>query len=161
MLGLVAEHGVERVVFSSSSAVYGHAAVCPVDQRAPTRPSCLHGEVNLVCERMLDWYGRLHGVRFANLRCFEVAGAAMDGSLDEFTRPSEVQLLPALTRAAVGQGHAVRATGFPTRDGTAVRDFVHVVDAARAHVQVLEGLTSPELNGAYNIGRGEGRPCWS
>ncbi|RDI23087.1 UDP-glucose 4-epimerase GalE [Lentzea flaviverrucosa] len=158
LLAVAAEHGVERVVFSSSCAVYGHAQVCPVDERASPRPASPYGETKLACENMLGWYGNLRGIRFASLRYFNAAGAAVDGSLGEFVHNGTTQLLPRTILAALGRGPELKVYGkdFGTRDGTAVRDYIHVADLARAHVQVLEGLTRAEFNGSYNLGTGRG-----
>ncbi|CAM5587140.1 UDP-glucose 4-epimerase GalE (plasmid) [Streptomyces viridifaciens] len=149
-------HGVERFVFSSSCAVYGSPQVCPVDERTAPRPQSPYGDTKLACERMLDWHARVSGMRFASLRYFNVAGAAEDGSLGQFTGPETVQLVPLAIKAALG-GKPLQIFGgdYPTKDGTAVRDYIHVEDLAAAHVRVLERLDTSEVSGVYNLGTGQ------
>jgi UDP-glucose 4-epimerase/UDP-arabinose 4-epimerase len=148
--------GVSRFVFSSSCAVYGSPQVCPVDEATPVRPLSPYGETKLAAERMLRWQARGSGMRYAALRYFNVAGAAVDSSLGEFTDGPAGQLVPRAIQAALSGG-AVEIFGydFPTADGTALRDFIHVEDLATAHVRVLEQLESPGLDGIYNLGTGQ------
>ncbi|RZU45736.1 UDP-glucose 4-epimerase/UDP-arabinose 4-epimerase [Streptomyces sp. BK022] len=155
LLRAAKRHGVERFVFSSSCAVYGSPQVCPVDEHAPTEPQSPYGETKLACERMLQWHARVTGMRWAALRYFNVAGAAADGSLGEFTGPHTVQLVPLAIKAArSGVPLKIYGGDYPTFDGTAVRDYLHVVDLAEAHVRLIEGLETPELSGVYNLGTG-------
>ncbi|ANW18063.1 UDP-glucose 4-epimerase GalE [Streptomyces clavuligerus] len=157
VLGLCAETGVGRFVFSSSCAVYGTPQICPVDESAPVRPESPYGESKYLCERMIASYGRATGMRYANLRYFNAAGAAADGALGENAGPSATQILPVAVRTALGLVPTLRIFGgdYPTADGTALRDYIHVEDLARAHARVVEELDSDDRNGAVNLGRGE------
>ncbi|MFI2077594.1 UDP-glucose 4-epimerase GalE [Streptomyces triculaminicus] len=156
VLALCARSGVERFVFSSSCAVYGTPQICPVDETAPVRPESPYGETKYLCERMIASYGQATGMRYANLRYFNAAGAADDASLGEHAGPAATQLLPVAIRATLGLNPALRIFGddYPTPDGTALRDYIHVEDLAQAHVQVLESLDSDDRCGPVNLGRG-------
>lgn len=148
--------GVQRFVFSSSCAVYGTPQICPVDEQAPVRPQSPYGETKYLSERMIASYGRSTGMRYANLRYFNAAGAATDCSLGEYTDQGCCQLVPIAVRSAMGLAPALRVFGgdYPTADGTALRDYVHVEDLARAHVRVLESLGRDDWSGPVNLGRG-------
>ncbi|OKH99008.1 UDP-glucose 4-epimerase GalE [Streptomyces sp. CB02923] len=157
VLDLCARTGVERFVFSSSCAVYGTPQICPVDETAPVRPESPYGETKYLSERMIASYGQATGLRYANLRYFNAAGAADDASLGEYAGPAATQLLPVAVRATLGLAPALRIFGddYPTPDGTALRDYIHVEDLAQAHVRVLEGLDTDERCGPVNLGRGQ------
>ncbi|MCX5387342.1 UDP-glucose 4-epimerase GalE [Streptomyces sp. NBC_00083] len=156
VLALCARTGVERFVFSSSCAVYGTPQICPVDETAPVRPESPYGETKYLSERMIASYAGTTGMRYANLRYFNAVGAADDASLGERAGPLATQLLPVAVRATLGLGPTLRIFGddYPTSDGTALRDYVHVEDLARAHVRVLEGLRDARRCGPVNLGRG-------
>ncbi|ANZ39731.1 UDP-glucose 4-epimerase GalE [Lentzea guizhouensis] len=156
LLSAATAHGVRRFVFSSSCAVYGTPQVCPVDERAPLRPESPYGETKVACERMLGWIAGSHGMAHASLRYFNVAGAAEDGSLGEHLHEGTSQLVPRVVMSALGIGpeFAIAGGDYPTPDGTALRDYIHVEDLAEAHVRTLEMLGSTRLNGVYNLGRG-------
>jgi UDP-glucose-4-epimerase GalE len=147
---------VTRFVFSSSCSVYGNPRACPVDERAVPRPESPYGETKLVGERMTRWFAQTKGMHHVSLRYFNVAGAAPDATLGEYHLHESPQLLPSVIRAALQGGSVeVFGTDYPTEDGTAVRDYIHVEDLATAHVQALESMTSAELNGVYNLGSGK------
>ncbi|WP_199577186.1 UDP-glucose 4-epimerase GalE [Streptomyces sp. CRB46] len=147
---------VTRFVFSSSCSVYGTPQTCPVDEQVVTRPESPYGETKLVGERMTRWFAQTKGMHHVSLRYFNVAGAASDASLGEFRLHESPQIFPSVIRAALQGGNVeVFGADYPTEDGTAVRDYIHVEDLAMAHVQALEAMTSPELNGAYNLGSGK------
>ncbi|MCX4850454.1 UDP-glucose 4-epimerase GalE [Streptomyces sp. NBC_00893] len=155
MLRAALQHDVKRFVFSSSCAVYGNPQICPVDERTAPCPQSPYGETKLTGERMLGWYARSAGMRYASLRYFNVAGAAPDASLGEFTNESTSQLVPRVIDSALrGTNLEIYGTDYPTGDGTALRDYIHVEDLAAAHVQVLERLNSAEVCGEYNLGTG-------
>ncbi|MFI5888421.1 UDP-glucose 4-epimerase GalE [Streptomyces sp. NPDC051554] len=156
LLHVAAAHNVERFIFSSSCAVYGNPEVCPVDEQTPLHPESPYGETKLAGERMLQWHALASQMHYASLRYFNVAGAAKDGSLGEFVHAGSTQLVPRVILAALGRGapFAVRGGDYPTSDGTALRDYIHVEDLADAHVRVLESLTTSGLSGVYNLGRG-------
>ena len=135
LLEALGRGGVERVVFSSSAAVYGTPEANPIEEDAPLRPESVYGETKLMVERMLRWFDVTSGLRSVSLRYFNAAGAASDGTLGEdFTATQN--LVPVLMRAALGRGGPLRlfGTDYPTPDGTAVRDYIHVEDLSEAHV---------------------------
>jgi UDP-glucose-4-epimerase GalE len=149
--------GVRAFVFSSSAAVYGHGAEPPIPEEAPLAPVSPYGASKMMVERMLADAAAAHGLRFAALRYFNAAGADPDGGIGECHEP-ETHLIPLALRAAAGTGPALHlfGTDWPTRDGSCLRDFVHVCDLANAHVLALEGLLAGGPGGAFNLGTGAG-----
>jgi UDP-glucose-4-epimerase GalE len=149
--------GVGRLVFSSSCAVYGTPERLPVGEDEPVRPASPYGETKALVERMLRWYDQCHGLRSVSLRYFNAAGAAGDGSIGEdatFT----LNLIPLVMQALLGQRPPVRVFGtdYPTPDGTAIRDYVHVEDLAEAHVRALDFLAEEGPTVEVNLGTGVG-----
>lgn len=158
LLDAMVEHGVRQLVFSSTCAVYGMPRSLPMAEGHPRDPVSPYGESKLMLERALRWYGRAHGLRWAALRYFNAAGADPDGELGEVHEP-EGHLLPVALLAALGERPRLEVFGtdYPTADGTAVRDYVHVTDLAAAHVRALRHLLDGGEGGAFNLGTGEGR----
>jgi UDP-glucose 4-epimerase len=155
LVGAVLTCGVPHFILSSSAAVYGNPDRTPIPEDHTTNPINPHGETKLATERMLASYGRAYKLRWAALRYFNASGAAPDGSLDESHTPKA--LIPLVLDAAVS-GKAVTVFGrdYPTRDGTCERDYVHVVDVARAHLAALDHLRSGGAGGVFNLGAGKG-----
>lgn len=154
LLDVLHRHGVERFVLSSTAAVYGEPESVPILEDAPTRPTNPYGASKLLVEQALTWHARSHGLRFAALRYFNAAGATPNRP--ELHSP-ETHLIPIVLEVAEGRRDAVRIFGddYPTPDGTAVRDYVHVADLAAAHVIALERLD--ELGTlTCNLGSGTG-----
>ncbi|GGI03522.1 UDP-glucose 4-epimerase GalE [Egicoccus halophilus] len=154
LLRVLIEHGVERFVLSSTAAVYGEPERTPIDEDDALAPTNAYGESKLLVERMLAWHHRIHGLRTASLRYFNAAGATPG-------RPErhdpESHLIPLVLQVAAGSREqiAVFGTDYPTPDGTAVRDYVHVADLADAHVRAVEALADhPHLT--LNLGNGRG-----
>jgi UDP-glucose 4-epimerase len=156
-LNLLRARGVERMVFSSSAAVYGDPISVPITEAHPTAPTNPYGETKLAFERALAWYGEAFGFRSIALRYFNAAGGGLPaGTLGEDHDP-ETHLVANVMRAAVGAApHVeVHGTDYPTADGTCVRDYVHVLDLAEAHVLALgalDGLPAGAPFRAYNLG---------
>ena len=152
LLNAMVAYGVGRFVFSSSAAVYGEPDSVPVTEEAPVRPVNPYGEGKLMVERMLPWYEQHGGIRYVSLRYFNAAGASDLRGEDH--RP-ETHLIPIVLQTAMGQREAVPlyGTDYPTRDGTCIRDYVHVSDLAAAHILALERV---ESGGVYNLGSGAG-----
>lgn len=148
-------HGVQRLVLSSTANLYGDPDRVPIEETAPVRPSSPYGESKWMLERALAWAARAHGLRYASLRYFNAAGCDPDGALGEDHDP-ETHLIPLAIDAALGRRPPLTVFGqdYPTPDGTAVRDYVHVTDIARAHLLALECLD--EGNVTYNLGNGIG-----
>jgi len=151
LLDAMVEVGVHRLVFSSTAAVYGEPETQPIDETAATRPTNPYGETKLALERAFAWYERAYGLRSASLRYFNAAGAST--RCGESHDP-ETHLIPLVLKVAIGRAPYVTVFGddYPTPDGTCVRDYIHVVDLARAHVLALSGLES--ASGIYNLGCG-------
>jgi UDP-glucose-4-epimerase GalE len=149
--------GVNHIVFSSSCAVYGEPQSFPISESHSKLPVNPYGESKLFIERVLDWYGRAYGLRWAALRYFNAAGADPDGELGEVHNP-ETHLVPRLIEAALGRLESVEIYGadYSTDDGTAVRDYVHVLDLAEAHVATLQYLLSGGKSFSANLGTGRG-----
>ena len=146
--------GVQKLVFSSTAALYGEPESTPILEDAPLRPTNAYGESKLLVEQMLTWMNRIHGLRYASLRYFNVAGAAYGRG--EAHEP-ESHLIPLILDVALGRRASIRIFGedYPTPDGTAVRDYIHVEDLAKAHLLAFEALETRDRM-IYNIGNGHG-----
>jgi UDP-glucose 4-epimerase len=157
LLGAMVRAGVPRIVFSSSCAVYGAPARTPIAESTPLNPINPYGFTKLVCERMMDDFGRAHGISSARLRYFNAAGADPDGDIGEDHSP-ETHLIPLVLDAAARLKPAIEifGTDYDTPDGTAIRDFVHVSDLARAHVLATEHLLEGGSTMTVNLASGEG-----
>jgi UDP-glucose 4-epimerase len=151
LLDAMRDVGVKRLVFSSTAAVYGEPEKQPIEETDLTYPTNSYGETKLAFERALRWYESAYGIRYASLRYFNAAGATE--RCGEWHDP-ETHLIPLLLQAATGQREQVEIYGedYPTRDRTCVRDYIHVVDLARAHILALEILG--ERSAIYNLGCG-------
>jgi UDP-glucose 4-epimerase len=154
LLDAMREHGVRRLVFSSTCAVYGEPETVPMREDIPAAPVNSYGNSKLAIDRMIGDESRAHGLAAASLRYFNVAGAR--GYLGEDHEP-ETHLIPLVLRAAAGVTDHVKVFGtdYPTRDGTAVRDYIHVEDLGRAHAMALEAA-EPGRHAIYNLGTGDG-----
>ncbi len=154
LLETMLEHGVNRFVFSSTAALYGDPVRIPIEESDPLCPTNAYGESKLLVERMLQWFHRIHGFRFASLRYFNAAGATPERG--EAHEP-ESHLIPLVLQVALGQRKQIEiyGTDYPTPDGTCVRDYIHVVDLATAHQLALDALSRHEQL-IYNLGNGLG-----
>lgn len=146
--------GIRRMVFSSTAAVYGEPEATPITEDAPLRPTNAYGESKLLVEKMLAWMYRVHGFPYASLRYFNVAGAA--GGRGEAHNP-ESHLIPLILDVAIGRRDKIKIYGddYPTRDGTCVRDYIHMEDLVQAHLLALESLAEGGQR-IYNLGNGNG-----
>lgn len=148
--------GIRHIVFSSSCATYGIPERIPITEDTPQRPVNPYGETKLMVERALHWYGVAHGMTTAALRYFNAAGADPDGELGEDHSP-ETHLIPLVLDSALGRRTLqIYGADYATRDGTCVRDYVHVTDLADAHVRTLRYLVAGGPSVALNLGTGEG-----
>ena len=151
------EHGISKFLFSSTAALYGTPQQVPILESARLKPTNPYGESKLMVEQMLQWFNRAHGLRYASLRYFNAAGASAERGEDH--RP-ESHLIPLVLQVASGKREAVSlyGTDYETRDGTAVRDYIHISDLARAHILAFEKLGSqPEPERLiYNLGSSRG-----
>jgi UDP-glucose-4-epimerase GalE len=157
LLDAMLDAGVRDVVFSSTCATYGEPQRVPIAEDHPQNPVNPYGETKLAVEKMLHWYSRAYEIRYAALRYFNAAGADPDGEIGEDHDP-ETHLIPLAIEAALGQRGAldVYGTDYPTPDGTAIRDYIHVVDLAEAHLRALERLRGGGKQLQLNLGTGHG-----
>jgi len=148
---------VRHIVFSSSCATYGIPSQVPILEDADQRPINPYGESKLMVERMLRWFGNAHGLGYAILRYFNAAGADPESEIGEDHDP-ETHLIPLVLEAALGHRAEIDifGTDYPTRDGTAIRDFIHVQDLADAHVRALGHLLEGAGDLTLNLGTGTG-----
>jgi UDP-glucose 4-epimerase len=146
--------GQKRLVFSSTAACYGEPETTPIAEDAKLAPTNAYGESKLMVEEMLRWFNRIHGLRYASLRYFNVAGA-MEG-YGEAHEP-ESHLIPLVLDVALGRKKSIQVFGedYPTRDGTCIRDYIHVRDLADAHLLALAALKE-QSRLIYNLGNGQG-----
>jgi UDP-glucose 4-epimerase len=153
LINALLEARVERLVFSSSAGVYGEPERLPIPEDHPLRPVNVYGETKVLVERMLRWYGERRGLRWVALRYFNAAGATPERGEDHHP---ETHLIPIVLQVPLGRRAAVPLFGddYPTRDGTCVRDYVHVRDLARAHVLAL--AQCDRGGGVFNLGTGRG-----
>jgi UDP-glucose 4-epimerase len=154
LLEAMLAHKIKNFVFSSTAALYGDPENIPIRETDTLKPTNAYGESKLLVERMLDWFHRIHGFRYASLRYFNAAGATAE--LGEAHQP-ESHLIPLILQVALGKRDAISifGTDYPTHDGTCVRDYIHVADLADAHVLALQALDKASQL-IFNIGNGRG-----
>jgi len=157
LLDAMVDKGVGQIVFSSTAAVYGDPLTVPIPEDHRLLPLNPYGESKLFVERTLRWYGEAYGLRWSVLRYFNAAGADPGGEIGEDHAP-ESHLIPLAIKAALGQRGELQVFGtdYPTPDGTAVRDYIHVVDLAQAHLLALDHLAAGKPSFAANVGTGAG-----
>lgn len=150
------ETGVGKLVFSSSAGIYGNPENIPIKEDDNKRPTNPYGETKLAVERMFRWYEMPYGLRSISIRYFNAAGATLDGSMGEDHDP-ESHIIPNIINAQLeGREFKLFGDDYPTPDGTPVRDYVHVVDLASAHITALEKLEGGANSNKYNAGTGKG-----
>jgi UDP-arabinose 4-epimerase len=157
LLEAMRQAGVDKIVFSSTCATYGNPDSIPIRETAPQLPVNPYGETKLAIERALRWYGEAYHLRSVSLRYFNAAGADPEGDIGELHEP-ETHLVPLVLQAALGQrSHIdIYGTDYPTADGTAIRDYIHVEDLAEAHLRALDHLLAGRESAAVNLGTGRG-----
>jgi len=151
LLDAMVAAGIRSIVFSSTCAIFGPPERLPIDETMPTRPINPYGESKLAFEKILRWYDEIHGVKFVCLRYFNAAGASEKFGEDH--RP-ETHVIPNVLQVALGEKRSVGiyGTDYDTPDGTCIRDYIHILDLAQAHILALEATGS----GCYNLGTGGG-----
>ena len=154
LLEVMLAHGVGRLVFSSTAALYGNPVRVPIEEDDALAPTNAYGESKLLVEKILAWFHQCRGLRYASLRYFNAAGAA--GERGENHQP-ESHLIPRVLQVALGQAKevAIFGTDYPTPDGTCIRDYIHILDLASAHLAALDALASRDRL-IYNLGNGQG-----
>ena len=157
LLRSMVEHGVDKIVFSSTAATYGEPERVPILETDPTHPTNCYGDTKLAMERMFYWASVAHGIHFVALRYFNACGAHMSGKIGEAHNP-ETHLIPIVLQVPNGQRDHVSIFGddYPTRDGTCVRDVDVVADLASAHILAAEYLMNGGENNVFNLGNGVG-----
>ena len=157
LLEAMRDHRVEKLIFSSTAAVYGIPDVVPIPEQTPKAPINPYGQSKLMIEQLLGDFHAAHGLRSVALRYFNAAGADPDIEIGELHDP-ECHLIPLALDAVAGKGPGLTVFGedYPTADGTCVRDYIHVSDLAEAHVLALESLERQDGNRAFNLGTGTG-----
>ncbi|OGK17534.1 UDP-glucose 4-epimerase GalE [Candidatus Roizmanbacteria bacterium RIFCSPHIGHO2_01_FULL_39_12c] len=153
--GLV-KNSIKNFIFSSTCAVYGEAEYVPVDEKHPTNPSNPYGESKLMAERIIQWYGKLHDIKYAILRYFNVAGASDDGLIGDSKKPSSL-LTQNAVRGALGiEPFFLTCVTVDTPDKTPIRDYINVVDLNEAHLKAVEYLNQGGKSEIFNLGTGTG-----
>lgn len=157
LLEAMRDHKVPYLVFSSTCATYGQPQFIPLNESHPQLPINPYGKSKLMVEQMIADFEAAHGIRSASLRYFNIAGADLDTEIGENHDP-ETHLIPSIIQAALGikKEIVVYGTDFPSRDGSAVRDYIHVVDLAEAHIQALKCLMTQQKSFCVNLGTGTG-----
>ncbi|MBP8640675.1 MAG: UDP-glucose 4-epimerase GalE [Oscillospiraceae bacterium] len=157
LLSSMVANGVDKIVFSSSAATYGEPKNIPILETDPTDPTNTYGATKLAMEQMFKWTSLAHGIRYTSLRYFNACGAHPSGNIGEDHNP-ETHLIPIVLQAANGTRPEIRVFGtdYDTKDGTCVRDYVHVCDLAQAHVKAVRYLMNGGHNEIFNLGNGVG-----
>lgn len=157
LLQVMREFSVRSFIFSSTCATYGVPEIIPIPEDHPQNPVNPYGQTKLMIEKALKDYDSAYGIRHVNLRYFNAAGADPEGEIGELHQP-ETHLIPLTLFAAMGLKEEVKifGTDYPTKDGTCVRDYIHVMDLAEAHLQALDYLLSEGRSDSFNLGNGNG-----
>jgi UDP-glucose-4-epimerase GalE len=157
LLDTMVRADIRYCIYSSSCSIFGTPQSLPVTEDASFSPESVYAETKLMGETLLKWFDQIHGLKYSSLRYFNAAGASLDNAIGEDWSVTS-NLIPLVMKAAVGKAPLVKIFGidYPTRDGTAIRDYIHVVDLAVAHVQALEHLILTQNSVAYNLGTGNG-----
>ena len=157
LLEAMRTHGCSSIIFSSTSAVYGYPTKMPVTEEEVIEPVSVYGSSKRMVEEMIEWYGAIYGIRFVMLRYFNAAGATSDGNLGE-AHVHESHIIPIALEVAAGKRERFEVYGndYETPDGTCIRDYIHVVDLADAHIRSIEYLAKEGKSIALNLGVGRG-----
>jgi len=157
LLEAMKKHGVDKIIFSSSCSQYGFPEKLPVTEEESKKPASVYGESKLMFETILQWYDSLFGIKNVCLRYFNAGGASLDGSMGGDHDP-ETHIIPIAIQTALGQREKFVMFGmdYKTPDGTNIRDYVHVLDLADAHIRALEYLVRENESNYFNVGTGKG-----
>lgn len=158
LLEVMKETGVNKIVFSSSAATYGDQKVMPLTEDSITNPTNPYGETKLMMEKMMKWCDLAYGIKYVSLRYFNAAGAIEDGSIGEDHHP-ETHLIPLVLQVPLNKRDHISIFGndYDTRDGTCIRDYIHVLDIADAHVRAINYLFEGNESNIFNLGTGDGQ----
>lgn len=157
LLDSMVEHGIDKIVFSSTAAVYGEPERIPILETDKTEPTNTYGETKLSMEKMFKWIGKAHGLRYVSLRYFNACGAHVSGKIGEDHNP-ESHLIPLILYVPNGKREFISIFGedYQTKDGTCIRDYIHVTDLAQAHILAVKYLQNGGESDIFNLGNGIG-----
>lgn len=157
LLESMVAHGIDKIVFSSTAATYGEPEQVPILETDRTEPTNCYGETKLSMEKMFKWTSTAHGLRFVSLRYFNACGAHLSGTIGEAHSP-ETHLIPLILQVPGGQREYISIFGddYDTKDGTCIRDYIHVTDLAQAHILAMDYLLKGGENNIFNLGNGVG-----
>lgn len=158
LLEAMQEANVNKIVFSSSAATYGEQKEMPLTEESPTQPTSVYGETKLMMETIIKWCDKCIGMKYVSLRYFNAAGAIEDGTLGEDHSP-ETHLIPLILQVPLGKRDHISVFGqdYETRDGTCIRDYIHVQDLADAHIRAINWLLEGHDSEIFNLGSGDGQ----
>lgn len=157
LLEVMKEHQVKHIVFSSTAATYGEPKKIPIEENDDTLPTNPYGETKLAMEKLMKWCSSAYGMSFVALRYFNACGAHPNGLIGELHDP-ETHLIPLILQVPLGIRKTIYVFGddYDTKDGTCIRDYIHVLDLANAHIKALEYLKAGNPSNIFNLGNGEG-----
>lgn len=157
LLQSMVAHGLDKIVFSSTAATYGEPERVPIMETDKTEPTNAYGETKLSMEKMFKWTDRAHGLKYVSLRYFNACGAHVSGEIGEAHHP-ETHLIPLILQVPLGQRESISVYGddYPTKDGTCIRDYIHVTDLAQAHILAVDYLMKGNESNIFNLGNGIG-----
>ena len=157
LLDAMVQHNVKRFIFSSSAAVYGEPIEVPIKEEHPLQPTNPYGATKVAIEKMLSDFDSAYGLKYVSLRYFNAAGADASGKIGERHVP-ETHLIPLIIKVAMGERNSIKifGTDYPTRNGTCIRDYIHVSDLTQAHFLAVEELMAGGDSATYNLGNNRG-----
>lgn len=157
LLQSMVAHGIDKIVFSSTAATYGEPERVPIMETDRTEPTNPYGETKLSMEKMFRWTDRAHGLKYVSLRYFNACGAHISGEIGEAHSP-ETHLIPLILQVPLGQRETISVFGddYQTKDGTCIRDYIHVTDLAQAHILAVDYLMKGNESNIFNLGNGVG-----
>ncbi|SHK32476.1 UDP-glucose 4-epimerase [Anaerobranca californiensis DSM 14826] len=157
LLEVMNKNNIKKIVFSSTAATYGEPKNIPILEEDETNPTNTYGETKLAMEKMMKWFDKAYGIKYVSLRYFNAAGADESGGIGEYHQP-ESHLIPLILQVPLGKRKEVYIFGddYPTKDGTCIRDYIHVVDLASAHYLAFEHLRKGKESDIFNLGNGNG-----
>jgi len=157
LLESMVAHDIKKIVFSSTAATYGEPEKVPIMETDRTEPTNTYGETKLSMEKMFKWTGKAHDLKYVSLRYFNACGAHESGKIGEAHKP-ETHLIPLILQVPLGQREAISVFGndYDTKDGTCVRDYIHVTDLAQAHILAVDYLLAGKDSDIFNLGNGKG-----
>jgi len=157
LLELMVKENIKYIIFSSTCAIFGTPDPLPVTEDSTKHPESPYGESKLMFEKILAWYDDIYGIKHVNLRYFNAAGAGLEGDLGERHDP-ETHIIPIAIQVALGNkdSFSLFGTDYPTKDGTCIRDYIHIEDLAIGHIQALDHVMKENKSNAFNLGTGNG-----